>query len=131
MIGAELIARQWRRADVKLVINGEMHVLRWRRGWLADEVLFDGRPVARATGLFGRDATFGLSMKTPGDETVRLLFAVDPAPDWDDWTGEMRPRGVRLETAEGPLVAFGSLASRRGASFRAAFERAVRALGLS
>ncbi|MBB5517751.1 hypothetical protein [Amphiplicatus metriothermophilus] len=34
MIAAELIARRWRRVDVKLVIDGEMHVLRWRRGRL-------------------------------------------------------------------------------------------------
>ena len=131
MIAAELIARQRRRADVKLVIDGEMHVLRWRRGWFADEVLFDDRPVARAIGLFERDAIFGLSLKTQSNETVRLLFAIDPAPGWDDWTGEMRPRGVRLETADGPLIAFGSLAPGRPAPFREAFDRAVRALGFS
>lgn len=131
MIEGELIARQWRKVDVKLSIDGAMHVLRWRRRWLLDEVLFDERRVGISTGLFSRETMFGFDVKTADDHAVRLLFAVDPESGWDDWSGEMRPRGVRLETAERPVIAFGSLGPDRAEPFRNAFDRAVKALGLS
>jgi len=130
MIAAELISRAWRKVDVKLSVDGELHVLRWRRGWFVDEVLFDDRRVAAATGLFSRESVFGLDIRADDGNAVRLLFKIDAAPDWNDWTGEMRPRGVRLETADHALVAVGSLGPDRAEPFRRLYDRAVKALGL-
>lgn len=131
MIAAELIARQWRRVDIKIAIDGELHVLRWRRGWFVDEVLFDDRRIATATGLFSRESIFGLNLKTETGADLRLLFSIDAQPGLDDWNCEMRPRGVRLETAEAPLIAYGSLGPDRAEPFRRLYDRAVKALGLS
>ena len=130
-IRAELISRAWRRVDIKVSIGDDLHLLRWRRGWFVDEVLFDDRRVATSTGLFGREASFGLEVKTPAEETVRLLLSIDADPDWNDWEGSSRPRGVRLETAENALIAIGSLGPDRTEPFRKLFDRAVEAIGLS
>lgn len=128
---ASLLSRAWRKVDVKLSIDGELHILRWRRGWFVDEVLFDDRRVATSTGLFSRESMFGLDIATGDAGGVRLLFMIDAAPDWDDWTGDMKPRGVRLETAEDALIAIGSLGPDRAAPFRELYDRAVKAFGLS
>ncbi len=130
-ISAELIARAWRRVDVKLNIDGELHVLRWRRGWFVDEVLFDERRVATSTGFLGRDTIFGLNIKTPNDGEARLLFSIDPEDDWMDWSGSSRPSGVRLETADDALIAIGSLGPDRTEPFKGLFDRAIAAVGLS
>ena len=129
-IDASLITRSWRKVDIKLSIDGKLHVLRWRRGWFVDEVLFDDRRIATSTGLFGREAMFGLDLKTEAGEAVRLLFSVDGEPVWNDWTGEMRPRGVRLETADEELIAFGSLGGARRVPFEALFGAARSVHGL-
>lgn len=129
-IVADLVLRAWRRVDIKLSIDSELHVLRWRRRLFADEVLFDERQIATATGLFDRDGLFGLNVRSSSGEETRLLFSVDAKPDWMDWSGDMRPRGVRLETADAPLIAVGSLGPDRMEPFRRAFDRAVKAMGL-
>ena len=106
-------------------------MLRWRRGIFIDEVLFDDRRVATSKGLFGRETVFGLGVRTSDDQEVRLLLSIDPEADWNDFSGEMKPRGVRLETADDTLVAVGSLGPDRMEPFRQIFDRAVQALGLS
>ena len=129
-IAAELLARAWRRVDVKLSVDGRMHVLRWRRTMFHDAVYFDDRRIAVSKGWSGRETTFGLEATREGGEPLRLLFIVDPEPDWADWSGTMRPRGVRLESAERPLLAVGTLGADRGEPFRKLFDDAVKALGL-
>ena len=128
---ADILQRAWRKVDIKLSIDGEMHVLRWRRGWFVDEVLFDDRRVATSSGLFGRETIFGLSIQQDDDRQLKLLLMIDVEAAWDDWTGEMKPRGVRLETADAPLIAYGSLGPDRVEPFREVFDRAVKAIGLS
>ena len=130
-IHASLLQRVWRKVDVKLSIDGEMHVLRWRRGMFIDEVLFDDRRVATAQGLFGREDVFGLDVETQAGARVKLVFMVDAQPDWNDWSGDMRPRGVRVETADRALVSVGSLGPDRAEPFRQLYDRAVKAMGLS
>ncbi|MEO1135631.1 MAG: hypothetical protein AAFW68_03335 [Pseudomonadota bacterium] len=128
---ATLLQRAWRKVDIKLSIGGEMHVLRWRRGIFVDEVLFDDRRVATATGLWNRETIYGLNINNDAGSDIRLVLMVDTQPDWNDWTGEMRPRGVRLETAETPLLAVGSLGPDRAEPFRQLYDRAIKAMGLS
>ena len=128
---ASLLSRRWRRVDIKVNVGGELHVLRWRRGWLVDEVLFDDRRVATSSGLFNRESIFGLNVKTPAGEETRLLLSIDPEADWTDWQGSSRPRGVRLETADVALIAMGSLGPDRAEPFRKLFDRAIEAAGLS
>ena len=108
-----------------------MHVLRWRRGLFVDEVLFDDRRVATATGLLNRENIFGLGIDTETGGEIRLLFTVDTESDWNDWSGEMKPRGVRLETADEALIAYGSLGPDRMEPFRQLYDRAIHVLGLS
>lgn len=128
---AHLISRAWRRVDIKLSVEGDIHVLRWRRGWFIDEVLFDDRRVATSTGLFGRESIYGLSVKSADDVETRLLLTIDPEAAWNDWTDTGRPRGVRLETADEALIAFGSLGPDRAEPFRQLYDQAISALGLS
>ena len=130
-LAASLLQRSWRRVDIKLAINGEMHLLRWRRGAFIDEVLFDDRRVATARGLFGREGIFGLDIGTEGGARVKLVLMVDAAPDWNDMSGDMRPRGVRLESADAALIAVGSCGPDRAEPFRHLYDRAIKALGLS
>jgi len=135
-ITASLIGRTWRRADIKLTLDGEMHILRWRREISADRVYFDERLIAEARGLIGRETMFGLAPRTEAGDEVRLLLAVDPGQDYGgaDWSGESRIRGVRLETAEAVLVAEGSYAPSRvaamGERFSDLFDRAMKSLGV-
>lgn len=126
-LSAALLSRAWRKVDVKLAIDGDLHVLRWRRGWFADKVLFDDRRVATAAGVFSRESIFGLDIAA-GDGGVRLVFMIDADADWN---GAMRPRGVRLESAEEELIAVGSLGPDRWEPFRQLYDRAVKAIGLS
>ena len=132
MISADLITRAWRRVDIKLSLGGEMHIISWRRGAFHDEVTFDGRRVAQSSGLFGRDTLFGFVLRDDDGVDRKLLLSIDPKADNWDFSGEMRPRGVRLETADDTLVAFGSLSGVSVSErFQDAFSRAVRSLGLS
>lgn len=130
-ISAELVKRGAKTIDIKLVIDGDMHLLRWRRTTFADQVLFDERIVAQSKGLFGRETVFGLAPKTKADEELRLLLTIDPEADWMDMSGEERCKGVRLETAGEPLVAVGSLGPDRIEPFRKLYDRAIEAIGLS
>ena len=130
-MSARILSRAWRKIDIKLTIDGDMHVLRWRRGLFSDEVLFDDRRVASAFGLFGRESIYGLGVKTEDGAEHKLLLSIDTQEDWTDWSGEMRPRGVRLETADQALIAFGSLGPDRSEPFLKLFDRAVQSLGLS
>ena len=128
---ATLLHRAWRKIDVKLAINGNLHILRWRRGWFVDEVLFDDRRVATSSGLFSRETLFGFDISTGEDDGLKLVLMIDAQPDWNDWTSEGKPGGVRLETADETLLAVGSFGPDRMEPFRQLYDRAVKAMGLS
>lgn len=130
-LSASILQRAWRKIDIKLSVDGDMHILRWRRGLFVDEVLFDDRRVATATGLFGRETIYGLNIETEKGGSAKLILMVDPGEDWRDWSGDMRPGGVRLETADQALIAFGSLGPDRAEPFRQLYDRAIKAIGLS
>lgn len=130
-IAASLLQRAWRKVDIKLSIGGDMHILRWRRGLFVDEVLFDDRRVATATGLWGRETIYGLNIEGDEGREIKLVLMIDTEADWNDWTGEMKPRGLRLETADLPLLAIGSLGPDRAEPFRQLYDRAIKAMGLS
>ncbi|MBT8471536.1 MAG: hypothetical protein HKN14_06630 [Marinicaulis sp.] len=116
---------------MKLSIDGELHILRWRRGWFVDEVLFDDRRVATSQGLFAREAFFGFDINTGAGGSTKMVLLIDANMAWDEWTGEMRPPGVRLETAAETLIAAGSFDTERPSTFRDLYDRAVKSLGLS
>lgn len=130
-INASLLKRAWRKVDIKLSINGDLHILRWRRGVFVDEVLFDDRRVATAKGVFSREEIFGLELDQPNGERAKLVLMIDADPDWTDWSGDMKPRGVRLESANRALIAVGSCSPDRVEPFRELYDRAVKAMGLS
>ena len=130
-ISATVLQRAWRKVDIKLSIDGEMHILRWRRGLFVDEVLFDDRRIATSTGLFTRETIYGLDVETEKAARAKLVLMVDVAQDWADWSGEMKPRGIRLETADTALIAYGSLGPDRAEPFRELYDRAIKAIGLS
>lgn len=130
-INADIASSQWRKLDIKLVVDGELHVLRWRRKIYFDEVFFDDRRVAVSKGWFNRDTAFGLALKDIRDRPIRLLLTIDPVVNFDNWRGNSRLRGVRLETAYEKLIAYGSLGPDSLDPFRLLYERAVRAIGLS
>ena len=130
-ISASILQSAWRKVDVKVSLNGDLHILRWRRGLFVDEVLFDDRRVATSSGLFVRESIYRLNIETPDAGPVKLVFMVDPEPDWNDWSGKMAPRGIRVETADEALVAAGSLGPDRMEPFRQLYDRAVKAFGLS
>lgn len=113
-ITAELVRAEPRRVDIKLVIDGQLHLLAWRRHAFRDDVLMNN-VVQRHTSS-RRETVYGLVFgKSPeGEGGERLLLTIDPKPDWNsmDWTGETRIRGVRLESAENLLVSYGSLDPR-------------------
>ena len=129
-IAASLLNRAWRKVDIKLSIGGAMHILRWRRGWFSDEVLFDERRVAATTGLFSRETIYGLEIDAGDGAGVRFLLMVDPSPDWTDWSGDAKPGGVRLETADTVLIAQGTHGPDRIEPFRKLYDRAIKAMGL-
>lgn len=129
-IAASLLNRAWRKVDIKLSIGGAMRILRWRSGWFSDEVLFDERHVAATTGLISRETIYGLEIDAGDGAGVRFLLMIDPAPDWTDWSGDARPGGVRLETADRVLIAQGTHASDRIEPFRKLYDRAIKAMGL-
>lgn len=130
-IAATLLRRAWRNVDVKLAIDGDMHVLRWRRRTFVDEVLFDDRRVAISKGMFNRETIYGLNIAGEDGRELKLVFMIDGQQDWSDWLGDMRPRGVRVETADQALLAIGSLGPDRMEPFRQLYDRAVKAIGLS
>ena len=109
-IEADLVRLTTRAIDIKLVIDGGMHILQWRRRFLRDEVLVDGRRQHETIGLFGKEKMFGLVFGADEERQggERMLFTVDP--QYGDWSGMTeRAAGVRLEGAHGVLIAQGTL----------------------
>ena len=109
---AELVRVGLHQVDIKIVTDDEqMHVLQWRRNLLWDEVLLDGKRQAHSGGL-AREKCYGLVFDKRADGTggTRVMLLLDPSTDYSNWTGSAQKlSGVRLETAEGPIVAYGSL----------------------
>ena len=103
---AEIVRLSLHHVDIK--------ILQWRRNLLWDEVLLDGKRQASSHGLFGREKVYGLVFgRAPdgsGGEQVMLLLDPSTHADWTE--GTQRVKGVRLESRDGPLVAFGSLDPR-------------------
>ncbi len=104
-------------ADIWLDLKVDKCVLRWRPGWLADDVFIDGKMVERRGGLANRDRTFAFAVED-GDEKRKLLFIVDRASwgtredDWNDWDAMLTGKSFRglLVSVDGEtLVATGSL----------------------
>lgn len=110
---AELVRLTNREVDIKIVTGESMHVLQWRRRLLHDEVLVDGRLQATSYGLFNRERVYGLVFgRSPeGEGGMQVMLLLDPREDDWNFTNETI-RGVRLETAEGPLLAHGTLDPR-------------------
>jgi hypothetical protein len=130
-ITAELVRIETKKIDVKLLINGEMHLLAWRRTAFYDEVLVNGVRQHESRG-FSRETLYGLifGKNREGEGGVRVLFTIDPRVDWSHmgWNGDTRPRGVRLESGEGVLLSYGNLDPRsfeKPASFAEWFKKSM------
>ena len=99
--------------DIKVTTEKDMHVLQWRRHMLFDEILLDGKRQQVSKGLFSRENIYGLvfGRDDDGNGGQRVIFTIDGRHDWTslDWTGYSVPRGVRLETADDVVMAYGSL----------------------
>ncbi|MEM9738672.1 MAG: hypothetical protein AAF829_02305 [Pseudomonadota bacterium] len=96
--------------DLKIMSAETMHVLQWRRRIFWDDVLLDGKLQGRSTGLWGREKVYGLvfGRDETGEGGTRVMLILDPREL--DWSGmSEKIAGVRLETATGPLIAYGSL----------------------
>ena len=115
-ITAEIVRIETKKADIKLIINGSMHLLAWRRESFRDVVTVNGVEQAQSRGMGKRETLYGLLFgKSPeGEGGVRVLFTIDPKPDWAsmNWNGETRLSGVRLEAGEGVLLSYGTLDPR-------------------
>ncbi|MCI4644934.1 MAG: hypothetical protein MRY64_09145 [Hyphomonadaceae bacterium] len=108
---AEIVRMTTDEIDIKLISGERMHVLQWRRRMFWDDVLLDGKLQARSTGLWGREKVYGLifGRNEVGEGGEQIMLIVDPRNS-DRWTGMGDAvNGVRLETATGPLMAYGSL----------------------
>lgn len=110
---AEIIRLTTGAVDIKIMTGKDMHVLQWRRNMFWDELLLDGKRQAASKGLWGRESIYGLvfGRNEDGEGGRRVIFTIDTRHDWDswDWDGYNRPRGVRLETSDELLIAFGTL----------------------
>lgn len=110
---AEIVRIEQKKVDIKLMIDGEMHLLAWRREALRDIVTVNGVEQAQSRGLAKRETLYGLVFgKSREDEGgVRVLFTIDPKEDWAsmNWSGHTRLSGVRLESGEGVLLSYGNL----------------------
>lgn len=94
-----------------------MHLLQWRRHFLHDEVLLDGKTQQTSYGLWGRETIYGMvfGRNEQGEGGNQVMLVVDPSPDLSSssyWEGRGQPRGVRLETVNSLLIAYGSLDER-------------------
>ena len=109
---AELVRASLHQVDIKIVTDDEeMHVLQWRRNLLWDEVLLDGKRQGHSGG-FAREKVYGLVFDKQPDGTGgrKVMLLLDPSTSYGNWGGSQQQiAGVRLETAEGPIVAFGTL----------------------
>lgn len=110
---ADLVRLGLHDIDIKIVNGDKMHVLQWRRRLFWDEVLLDGKIQAKSAGLWGREKVYGLvfGRDLEGNGGERTMFIIDPATNWMNWN-RSELSGVRLEMAEGPLVAYGTLDPR-------------------
>ncbi len=108
---AELVRRTGSEVDVKVVNGGRMHVLQWRRRLLFDEVLLDGKRQSVSYGLWGREKVYGLvfGRYEMGDGGERIMMIIDPRWDGTLTANQQNISGLRLETLDGPLLAYGSL----------------------
>ncbi|MEM1151367.1 MAG: hypothetical protein AAGI03_12545 [Pseudomonadota bacterium] len=107
---ADIVRITGNEVDLKITNGENMHVLQWRRRIFWDDVLLDGKLQARSTGLWGREKVYGLvfGRDEVGDGGTRVMLIVDPRDlDWSGMGDQIA--GVRVETANGPLLAFGSL----------------------
>ena len=109
---AELVRVSLHQVDIKIISDDEqMHVLQWRRNLLWDEVLLDGKRQAHSGG-FGREKVYGLvfGKNVDGSGGKKVMLILDPSTNYSNWGGSQQQiSGVRLETAEGPIVSFGTL----------------------
>jgi hypothetical protein len=115
-ITAEIVRIEQKKADIKLIIDGSMHLLAWRREALRDVVTVNGVEQAQSRGLGKRETLYGLvfGKNREGEGGVRVIFTIDAKPDWTsmNWNGELRLSGVRLEAGEGVLLSYGTLDPR-------------------
>ena len=108
---AEIVRLALHQVDLKIVSGDRMHVLSWRRTLFWDEILLDGKRQAHSSGLWGREKVYGLvfGRDDEGNGGERVMLLLDPRNS-DRWAGTGDTlAGVRLETANGPLVAYGTL----------------------
>ncbi|MEM9939434.1 MAG: hypothetical protein AAFZ91_04345 [Pseudomonadota bacterium] len=109
---ADIVRLSLHEVDIKVVIGERMHVLQWRRHLTHDAVLLDGKSYATSYGMFGREKVYGLvfGQDEDGQGGERIMLLLDPKTNYGDWSGtHQKLSGVRLETVEGPIVAFGTL----------------------
>ncbi|MEZ5945501.1 MAG: hypothetical protein R3C13_06505 [Hyphomonas sp.] len=114
MLAAEIVRLSLHHIDIKIISGERMHVLQWRRNLLWDEVLLDGKRQASSHGLWGREKVYGLvfGRDEEGRGGTQVMFLIDPATDHNWTNGDQRVKGVRLESRDGPLCAFGTLDPR-------------------
>lgn len=107
---AEIVRLSLHQVDLKIVSGERMHVLSWRRTLFWDEVLLDGKRQAHSAGLWGREKVYGLvfGRDDEGNGGERVMLLLDPKSD-HNWSESQKLSGIRLETANGPLVAYGTL----------------------
>lgn len=103
------------KVDIKIVTDDAMHVLQWRRRMTHDEVLLDGQSQQISYGLFNRETIYGLvfGKDEEGNGGERIMLALDAAQDYSKMSESGGPpRGIRLETRDGPVLAYGSMDER-------------------
>lgn len=107
---ADIVRLTRSEVDIKITNGERMHVLQWRRTLFWDAVLLDGRREAYSAGLWGREKVYGLvfGRGEEGEGGERVMFVIDPR-DLSMSGMQDRVAGVRLESAAGPILAYGSL----------------------
>jgi len=107
---AEIVRLGLHHVDIKVVIGDDMHVLQWRRNLLWDEVLLNGKRQAHSSGFTGREKVYGLVFGAgpEGQGGTQVMLLLDPKTG-DSWNSNPRISGVRLESKDGPIVAYGTL----------------------
>ncbi len=109
---ADIVRLSLHQVDFKIINGEQMHVLQWRRNLLWDEVLLDGKRQAHSRGLWGREKVYGLvfGREPDGSGGTRVMLILDPKTEYGNWGNpNQRISGVRLETADGPIIAYGTL----------------------
>lgn len=112
---AELVRCDLHEVDIKITNGEDMQVLQWRRKLLHDEILLNGRVQMTSYGLWGREKVYGLVFNRDenGEGGTKVMLIVDPQTDSSNWfASKERLAGVRLETATGPVLAYGTLDPR-------------------